>query len=61
MDKDNTKREQGPAIVKPALDEDDFRMNVNDNPRANENLDATSFDQNEEGGVGSEITDGEAS
>jgi hypothetical protein len=60
MDKDTLKKE-GPAIIKPELHEDDFRMNVNDNPRANENIEATTFDQDEEGGVGSEITDGEAS
>jgi len=47
----------------PAPREEDFKMNVNDNPRANENVYNESM-ADEEGNaadVGSEITDGEAS
>ncbi|HLL43639.1 MAG TPA: hypothetical protein VK369_10895 [Segetibacter sp.] len=43
----------------PAIEKDDLKMSVNDNPRANENLDESSFEMEE--GPGSEITDGEAS
>ena len=43
----------------PAIEKDDLKMSVNDNPRANENLDESSFEMEE--GSGSEITDGEAS
>jgi hypothetical protein len=43
----------------PAIEKDDLKMSVNDNPRANDNLDASSFEMDE--GPGSEITDGEAS
>ena len=43
----------------PAIEKDDLIMSVNDNPSANENLDASSFEMDE--GPGSELTDGESS
>lgn len=51
-----------PTQTTPAPKEEDFRMNVNNNPRANENVyneDLSKEDDTSD--VGSEITDGEAS
>lgn len=51
-----------PQQTTPAPKEEDFHMNVNDNPRANENVyneDMAKEDTATD--VGSEITDGEAS
>ena len=51
-----------PKQTTPAPTEEDFKMNVNDNPRANENVYNDSLVAgNTQSDVGSEITDGEAS
>lgn len=53
-----------PKQTTPAPKEEDFKMNVNDNPRANENVYNDSLAQGDtdtSSDVGSEITDGEAS
>lgn len=51
-----------PKQSTPAPKEDDFTMNVNDNPRANENVYNESLAEGEgaPSDVGSEISDGEA-
>lgn len=51
-----------PKQTTPAPKEDDFKMNVNDNPRANENVYNESLAEGEgtASDVGSEVTDGEA-
>ena len=52
-----------PKQTTPAPKEEDFKMNVNDNPRANENVynESLAEDNDSTSDVGSEITDGEAS
>ena len=52
-----------PKPTTPAPQEDDFKMNVNDNPRANENVynESLANEKGDASDVGSEITDGEAS
>lgn len=52
-----------PKQTIPAPKEEDFKMNVNDNPRANENVynEKLAKDEDASSGVGSEITDGGAS
>ena len=47
----------------PAPTEEDFKMSVNDNPRANENVynESMAKEEGNASDVGSEITDGEAS
>jgi hypothetical protein len=51
-----------PKQTTPAPKEEDFKMNVNDNPRANENVYNDSLANEGDAGndAGSEITDGEA-
>ncbi len=66
----NERSNQPPADQSPAVHQqsnvaqnDGLQMNLNENPRANENVGDTSGDnivQGDGGGVGSEITDGEA-
>lgn len=56
---------QSPAVHQQSnvAQNEGLQMNLNENPRANENVGDTSGDQlikGEGGGVGSEITDGEA-
>ncbi|HYH15049.1 MAG TPA: hypothetical protein VD794_07510 [Flavisolibacter sp.] len=51
-----------PKQTTPAPKEEDFKMSVNDNPRANENVYNESMAEDEDtSDIGSEITDGEAS
>ena len=52
-----------PKPTTPAPKEEDFKMNVNDNPRANENVynETMAKEEGNAADVGSEITDGEAS
>lgn len=52
-----------PKQTTPAPKEEDFKMNINDNPRANENVynESLAKEEGSASDVGSEITDGEAS
>ncbi len=61
-DKDQALKADMPQQTTPAPKEEDFRMNVNDNPRANENVyNEDMAEKDTASDVGSEITDGEAS
>jgi|GEM_PF-3867665 len=58
MDRQNNKTDSQSSANQPAIEKSDLKMNVNENERANENLDTSSFEMDDQG-VGSEITDGE--
>jgi hypothetical protein len=61
-DKDQSLNTSLPKQTTPAPKEEDFKMNVNDNQRANENVYNDDFaSEGSASDVGSEITDGEAS
>ena len=60
-DKEQTSHTSLPKQTTPAPKEEDFSMNVNDNPRANENVynESLAKETDAKNDSGSEITDGE--